>query len=74
MNLSRLMQPRNPLFWHMLMLNALSLLLAWVARNRSLSGWGTMVVAIFTIGNVLVGVWLAWRLMREPTPHFSAPA
>lgn len=59
MNLFRLLQPHNPLFWLMLVLNALSLLLAWVVRNRPLSGWGMMVIAIFATGNAAVGVWLA---------------
>ena len=69
MKLSRLFQPRNPLFWLMLVLNALSPLLAWVVRNRPLNGWGMAVVATFAIGNAMVGLWLAWRLMREPAAH-----
>jgi hypothetical protein len=72
MKLSLLFQPRNPLFWLMLVLNALSLLLAWVVRNRPLNRWGMALVAAFAIGNAVVGVWLAWRLMREPAPHRTA--
>ena len=53
----------------MLMLNGLSPLLAWVARNRALNGWGLAIVTTFAIGNAVIGVWLAWRLMREPAPH-----
>ena len=67
MKLSLLFQPRNPSFWLMLVLNAMSPLLAWVVRNRPLNGWGMAVVATFAIGNAVVGMWLAWRLMREPT-------
>lgn len=67
MKLTRLFQPRNPIFWLMLLLNALSPLLAWVVRNRPLNGWGMAVVTIFAIGNAVIGVWLAWRLMREPS-------
>lgn len=74
MNLFRLLQPHNPVFWLMLVLNALSLLLAWVVRNRPLSGWGMTVIAIFATGNAVVGVWLAWRLMRQPDPHPSDSA
>ena len=74
MKLSRLFQPRNPLFWLMLVLNGLSPLLAWVVRNRPLNGWGMAVVATFAIGNAVVGLWLAWRLMREPAAHCTAPA
>lgn len=50
----------------MLALNGLSTLLAWLVRNRSLDGWGMALVATFAIGNAVIGMWLAWRLMREP--------
>jgi hypothetical protein len=53
----------------MLLLNGLSPLLAWVVRNRPLNGWGMAVVTTFAIGNAVIGVWLAWRLMREPTSN-----
>ncbi|MEY3488013.1 MAG: hypothetical protein RL075_2018, partial [Pseudomonadota bacterium] len=38
MKLSRLFQPRNPIFWIMLSLNALSMALAWLVENRPLNG------------------------------------
>lgn len=65
MKWSRLFQPRNPLFWLMLALNALSPALAWVVRNRSLNGWGVLLVSVFAVGNALLGLWLAWRLLRD---------
>lgn len=68
MKLSRLFQPRNPLFWLMLALNALSPALAWVARNRSLNGWGVLLFSLLAVGNALLGLWLAWRLLREDPP------
>ena len=37
-------------------------------------GWGMAVVATFAIGNAVVGLWLAWRLMREPAPHCTVAA
>ena len=74
MKFSRLFQPRNPLFWLMLVLNGMSPLLAWVVRNRPLNGWGLAVVATFAIGNAVAGLWLAWRLLREPAPNRPAPA
>jgi hypothetical protein len=66
MKLSRLFQPRNPLFWIMVVLNALSTLLIWVVHNRGLSTLGMVLVAVFAIGNALLGTWIAWRLVRDP--------
>jgi hypothetical protein len=67
MKLSRLFQPRNPLFWTMVVLNALSTLLIWVVHNRGLSTLGMVLVAVFAIGNALLGTWIAWRLVRDPS-------
>jgi len=72
MKLSRLFQPRNPLFWIMLVLNGLSTALAWIAQNRPLNAWGVLLVSGFAIGNAAIGVWLAWRLMRNE-PATGAP-
>ena len=65
MKLSRLFQPRNPLFWMMLALNALSAALAWIVQNRPLSAWVMLVVGGFAIANALIGTWLVWRLLRD---------
>lgn len=72
MKFSRLFQPRNPLFWIMLALNGLSTALAWIANNRPLNAWGTLLVSGFAIGNAAIGIWLAWRLMRND-PAADAP-
>lgn len=64
LKITRLFQPRNPAFWLMLILNVLSLLLAWVIEHRRLNGMGLFVVAVLAIGNALWGLWLAWRLMK----------
>ena len=66
MKLSRLFQPRNPLFWIMLALNGLSAALAWIVHNRSLNGWGLAIVLTFTLGNAVLGAYLAWRLVKTP--------
>ena len=66
MKLSRLFQPRNPLFWMMLVLNGLSMALGWLVQNRSLNGLGMAIVVVFALGNAVLGMWLAWRLVREP--------
>ncbi len=69
MKLSRLLQPRNPLFWLMLALNALSMALAWIVQNRSLNVAAMLVVGGFALANALIGTWLLWRLLRdEPVP------
>ena len=66
MKLSRLFQPRNPLFWLMLTLNGLSAALAWITHNRSLTGWGMAIVLGFTLANAVLGAYLAWRLVKTP--------
>ena len=68
MKLSRLFQPRNPLFWLAMALNALSAALAWIVQNRVLDGWATLVIAFFALGNALLGSWLMWRLLRDEPP------
>ena len=65
MKLFRVFQPRNPLFWLMLALNALSAALAWIVQNRPLNTVAMVVVAVFALCNALVGTWLLWRLMRD---------
>ena len=66
MRLSRLFQPRNPLFWMAIALNALSAMLAWIVQNRELHALATLVVGGFALANALIGSWLVWRLLRDP--------
>jgi hypothetical protein len=72
MKLARLWQPRNPAFWLMIVLNLLSTLLAWVARNYSLTPTAALVVAGFAVGNAVIGLRLMWVLMRDE-PDRPAP-
>ena len=61
-------QPRNPLFWIMVMLNALSLVLAWITRSYSLNTGASLLVGTFAVGNALLGTWLMLRLLStSPT-------
>lgn len=62
MKFSRLFQPRNPLFWLMLTVNALSFLLLFIAQTRPLNTFGAFLVGGFAVGNALLGIFLAWRL------------
>ena len=74
MKLSRLFQPRNPLFWLMLALNALSMALGWLVQNKPLNVFGMLVVGVFGIANAVLGMWLAWQLVRDPkAPLPAAP-
>lgn len=67
MKFTRLFQPRNPLFWLMLILNLLSLILLTLAQTRSLNTMATVLVNGFALCNALAGIWLARRLARgEP--------
>lgn len=66
MKLSRLFQPRNPLFWIMMALNALSMALVWLVQNRPLNTLGLVLVGGFALANALLGTWLGWRLLKAP--------
>ena len=50
MKVSRIYQPRNPLFWVMLALNLMSLVLGWVTHNQSLNVLASVLVGGFAIG------------------------
>ena len=66
--LARLVQPRNPAFWLIIALNALSALLAWVLRAYDLPLMVALLVVVFALGNAGLGLWLTWRLLRQPPP------
>lgn len=65
MKWQRLWQPRHPLFWLMLVFNALTGLLAWLSQTLPLP-WGLrLVVAVLAIGNGLLGWWALRTLLRS---------
>ena len=64
MKISRIYQPRNPLFWLMLAFNVLSWVLGWITHTQSLNLLGSLFVTGFAIGNAIMGTWLAWRLVN----------
>lgn len=69
MKLSRLFQPRNPLFWLMLILNLLSSVLSYILHTMVLTTPVTLVLALFALTNAVIGIRIALRLMRdEPVP------
>ena len=66
MKLQHLYQPRNPLFWIMLTLNALSYGLMWIFQNRGLNTLGMLLVGSLALVNAVLGAWLLWRLAQTP--------
>lgn len=64
MKLSRLIQPRNPMFWLMLAFNLLSSLFAWILRSYPLNMLGTVLLVTLALANALLGMWFAYRLLR----------
>lgn len=65
MKLSRLFQPKNPIFWILVALNLLSLALSHIAQNYPLNTLGTWVIAVCALLNALVSALLAWRLVNS---------
>ncbi len=66
---TRLFQPRNPKFWLWVVLNVLSTVLAWVLRTYPLPLGVMLVVAVFALGNAVLGVRLMLSLWRDGSPH-----
>lgn len=65
MKLSRLYQPRNPLFWLMVALNLLSAALVWITHNHAPGAFLSMIIVVFAIGNAVLGAYLMWRLVTS---------
>lgn len=62
---ARLLQPRNPLFWVMVILNVLSAVLAWMLRSVPLVPAAMLLVGLFALGNAVLGIAIALHLMRD---------
>lgn len=65
-SLRRLWQPRHPLFWLVLLFNALSSGCAWLMRSRDLSDGLILLLGALALLNVGFGLVAAWRLMGSP--------
>lgn len=65
MKLRRLYQPRNPLFWLVVILNLLSMVLGWMTHNYSPGAFVSLIIVVFAIGNGVLGVYLMWRLVKS---------
>ncbi len=65
MNLRRLWRPRHPLFWLMLLFNALSSVCAWLMRLPGLAEVAILLLALLALANMAFGLLAAWRLLRS---------
>jgi hypothetical protein len=65
MKITRIYQPRNPLFWIMVALNLLSAALGWITHTTPLGALGSVVVTGFALGNAVLGTFLVWRLANS---------
>lgn len=72
MKLSRLIQPRNPQFWLLIALNVLSSGISWILRSRDLPAALTWVLAGFAACNLVLGLWIAFRLMNDEVGKSSS--
>lgn len=66
---SRLYQPRNPLFWLLVLLNVLSSAISLVLQKQVLPMTVTLLLAVFVLINIVLGVRIVVQLMKEPAPH-----
>jgi hypothetical protein len=65
MKISRLFQPRKPMFWLLVVLNLLSAGISHIVRSQDLPLGIALVLAIFALGNFLLGIRIAVHLMRD---------
>ncbi|HAF54160.1 MAG TPA: hypothetical protein DCL01_02790 [Thauera sp.] len=65
MKLTRLFRPNDRRFWLMILLNLLSAIFAWVLRTYPLVPLASAIVAVFALGNALLGMFIAYDLIRD---------
>ncbi|MFH1872363.1 MAG: hypothetical protein ABIK82_01950 [Pseudomonadota bacterium] len=71
---ARLIQPRNPLFWVLVMFNGLSSAISFVLHAYQLPVGTRLLLAGFALGNVIAGVAVALRLMAGEPPRDTRDA
>lgn len=72
MRIGRLFQFRNPLFWIFVLLNGLSTVISYLLRTQEFSLPIALVLAGFALGNMIYGLRIAVRLMRDPIPSITS--
>jgi hypothetical protein len=70
--LKRLFQPAKPAFWFVLVLNALSMALVWLAQTPAISTVASIVIVLFALGNAGLGAFFTWQLWRTHHPTQAA--
>ena len=50
----------------MLLLNLLSMVLAWIVQIYTLAPMARVVVSVFAVGNAVLGVFFTWQLVKNP--------
>lgn len=68
MRLAKLFQFRNPQFWLFVLLNGLSAVISYLMRTHEFTLPIVLMLAGFALGNMVYGLRIAMRLMREPVP------
>lgn len=66
MRLARLFRFCNPLFWIFVLLNGLSTVISYLLRTYEFPLPVVLVLVFFALGNLIYGIRIALRLMREP--------
>ena len=66
MRLSRIVRPRRPLFWLLVVLQALSTAFLHVLVQRDPVAMVALVLSALVIVNASVSALIIWRLLREP--------
>lgn len=63
MRFARLIQPRNSLFWLLILLNGLSAVISYLLQTQAFPLPVVLALAGFALGNMLYGIRIAIRLM-----------
>jgi 4-hydroxybenzoate polyprenyltransferase len=71
--LRRLLQPRKPAFWLMLVLNALSTALVWIVQHHTLQPVAAIAVVVFAVGNMVLGLYFMRQLLQTQAPEERPP-
>lgn len=67
-SLQRLWQPRNPLFWLVVVFNLMSSAMAWGLHLARPEGVLLLMLTVLALANTGMGWWLLWRLWKQTPP------